>query len=105
MSFPERIPQLKKGEIPEHIYRYESCSHITNHHKSRKNEHRRSPCMSTCIRIGTRRSKLALWQAYYVQELLEKDGLDTEIVEIETKGDKILDVSIAKIGSATAPSI
>ncbi|MFW6387536.1 MAG: hydroxymethylbilane synthase, partial [Thermodesulfobacteriota bacterium] len=55
--------------------------------------------MSTCIRIGTRRSKLALWQAYYVQELLEKDGLDTEIIEIETKGDKILDVSIAKIGS------
>jgi len=55
--------------------------------------------MRNTINIGTRRSKLALWQAYYVQDLLEKAGLDTNIVEIETKGDKILDVSIAKIGS------
>lgn len=51
------------------------------------------------IRIGTRGSKLALWQAYHVQDLLEKNGAETEIVTIETKGDKILDVSISKIGS------
>lgn len=51
------------------------------------------------IKIGTRGSKLALWQAYHVQDLLKKQGLDSEIVIIETKGDKILDVSIAKIGS------
>lgn len=51
------------------------------------------------IRIGTRKSRLALWQAYYVQEKLEAAGASTEIVEIETKGDKILDVTIAKIGS------
>ncbi|CAN5532125.1 hydroxymethylbilane synthase [soil metagenome] len=51
------------------------------------------------IRIGTRGSKLALWQAYYVADLLQKGGMDTEIVTIETKGDKILDVSISKIGS------
>ena len=55
--------------------------------------------MSTTIKIGTRRSKLALWQAYYVEELLQKTGMDTEIVEIDTRGDQILDVSIAKIGS------
>lgn len=55
--------------------------------------------MRNTINIGTRRSKLALWQAYYVQDLLKKAGMDTNIVEIETKGDKILDVSIAKIGS------
>ena len=55
--------------------------------------------MRKTINIGTRCSKLALWQAYYVQDLLEKAGLDTNIVEIETRGDKILDVSIAKIGS------
>jgi len=42
---------------------------------------------------------LALWQAYYVADLLKAKGLDSEIVIIETKGDKILDVSIAKIGS------
>ena len=55
--------------------------------------------MDTTIRIGTRRSKLALWQAYFVADLFEKGGLVTEIVPIDTKGDKILDISIAKIGS------
>lgn len=51
------------------------------------------------IRIGTRGSKLALWQANHVADQLNKAGITTEIVKIETKGDKILDVSIAKIGS------
>jgi len=51
------------------------------------------------IRIGTRQSKLALWQAEYVAERLQKAGHETELVLKETKGDKILDVSIAKIGS------
>lgn len=51
------------------------------------------------VKIGTRGSKLALWQAYYVEELLQKSGLETEIVIIDTKGDQWLDVSIAKIGS------
>jgi hydroxymethylbilane synthase len=51
------------------------------------------------IRIGTRGSKLALWQAHYIQDLLKKGGIDTEIVIIETKGDKILDRSLSKIGS------
>ncbi len=51
------------------------------------------------IRIGTRGSKLALWQAYHVADLLKAKGQESEIVTIETKGDKILDVAIAKIGS------
>ncbi|WP_159469706.1 hydroxymethylbilane synthase [Dyadobacter sp. 3J3] len=51
------------------------------------------------IKIGTRGSKLALWQAYYIENLLKKDGITTEIVIIETKGDKILDRSLSKIGS------
>jgi len=51
------------------------------------------------IRIGTRGSKLALWQAYFVEDKLVAAGVKTEIVTIETKGDKILDVSISKIGS------
>lgn len=50
------------------------------------------------IKIGTRGSKLALWQAEHVAEKLSAAGLATEIFTIETKGDKILDVSIAKIG-------
>ncbi len=55
--------------------------------------------MTGTIRIGTRGSKLALWQAHYVADKLRKAGISTEIVTIETQGDKILDVSIAKIGS------
>ena len=51
------------------------------------------------IRIGTRGSKLALWQANHVADTLKLAGIDSEIITIETKGDKILDVSIAKIGS------
>ncbi len=51
------------------------------------------------IRIGTRKSKLAVWQADYVADLLESDGYTTEKVLIETKGDKIQDLAIAKIGS------
>lgn len=55
--------------------------------------------MNSVIRIGTRGSKLALWQANHVAELIKPSGYRTEIVTIETRGDKILDVSIAKIGS------
>ncbi len=51
------------------------------------------------IRIGTRKSKLAVWQADYVANLLEADGFTTEKVLIETKGDKIQNVAISKIGS------
>jgi len=55
--------------------------------------------MNKTIRIGTRGSKLALWQANYVAELIKPSGYQTTIMPIDTKGDKILDVSIAKIGS------
>jgi hydroxymethylbilane synthase len=51
------------------------------------------------IKIGTRASKLALWQAYHVADLLTKAGWASEIVPIDTKGDQVLDVSISKIGS------
>ncbi|TNF42944.1 MAG: hydroxymethylbilane synthase, partial [Cytophagales bacterium] len=55
--------------------------------------------MSYKVKIGTRGSKLALWQAYHVEDLLQQAGMETEIVLIDTKGDQVLDVSIAKIGS------
>ena len=51
------------------------------------------------VKIGTRGSKLALWQAYHVEDLLKKAGLESEIILIDTKGDQVLDVSISKIGS------
>ena len=51
------------------------------------------------IRIGTRASKLALWQAEHVAGLLQQGGIETEVMPMDTLGDKILDVSISKIGS------
>ena len=52
------------------------------------------------VKIGTRGSKLALYQAYRVKEELEKQFSDItfEIEIIKTKGDKILDVPLSKIG-------
>ncbi|WP_439881435.1 hydroxymethylbilane synthase [Pontibacter sp. MBLB2868] len=51
------------------------------------------------IRIGTRGSKLALWQAEHVAEKLQAAGYKTELVIISTKGDQVLDRSLDKIGS------
>jgi hydroxymethylbilane synthase len=51
------------------------------------------------IKLGTRGSKLALWQAEYIRKTLERGGLEVEIVIINTKGDQILDRSLSKIGS------
>ena len=53
----------------------------------------------TTIAIGSRKSKLAMWQTDTVAGMLADDGMETQINSMETKGDKILDVSIAKIGS------
>lgn len=52
------------------------------------------------IKIGTRGSKLALWQANWVKSALKTKhpSLSFELVIIKTKGDKILDVPLAKIG-------
>jgi hydroxymethylbilane synthase len=51
------------------------------------------------VRIGSRKSKLALWQSEAVATMLNQKGLATEIITTETLGDKILHTSIAKIGS------
>lgn len=52
------------------------------------------------LRIGTRGSTLALWQAGWVKARIEEafSGLDVEMVTIKTSGDMILDVPLAKIG-------
>ncbi len=52
------------------------------------------------IRIATRGSQLALWQARWVQHQLSAryPGIRTELVIIKTRGDKILDVPLAKVG-------
>lgn len=49
--------------------------------------------------IGTRGSKLALWQSNYIKGLVEEiTGLPVELKIIKTTGDKILDVPLAKVG-------
>ena len=56
--------------------------------------------MDNPIKIGTRGSKLALWQANWVKSVLEKKFPSTpiELIIIKTQGDKILDVPLAKVG-------
>ncbi|MBI3801668.1 MAG: hydroxymethylbilane synthase [Deltaproteobacteria bacterium] len=56
--------------------------------------------MTQPLRIGTRGSALALWQAGWVKTQLENlwSGLRVELVPIKTSGDKIQEVSLAQIG-------
>jgi hydroxymethylbilane synthase len=56
--------------------------------------------MSETIRIATRKSQLALWQAEFVRTQLQRlhPQLEVELVTFTTKGDKILDTPLAKIG-------
>ena len=51
------------------------------------------------LRIGSRGSQLALWQANHVSALLAGRGHDVEIEIIHTTGDKITDVALAKVGT------
>lgn len=51
------------------------------------------------LRIGTRGSKLALWQTHFVAEQLRQAGVETEVIVINTRGDKRQDVAIAEIGT------
>src|SRR5260221_3982553 len=53
---------------------------------------------SDTLRIGTRGSQLALWQANTVKILLAQAGYRTEIVTMKTTGDRRTDVSLASIG-------
>ncbi len=53
----------------------------------------------TPIRLATRASRLALWQTEHVAQLLNQAGLPTEIVPMQTIGDKVLDRSLTKIGA------
>ncbi len=58
------------------------------------------PELSRTIRIATRKSALALWQAEYVKAKLVEHypSITVELVPMSTQGDKILDTPLAKIG-------
>src|ERR1700761_8670269 len=51
------------------------------------------------LRIGSRGSQLALWQAHHISGLLRERGHEVELEIIKTTGDKILDVALAKVGT------
>jgi hydroxymethylbilane synthase len=50
------------------------------------------------VKLGTRASKLALWQAHHVADRLGAAGHEVEVVTFSTKGDRILDKPLAEIG-------
>lgn len=52
------------------------------------------------LRIATRRSALAMWQANHVAALLRgrEPGLEVRLLELVTRGDRILDVPLAEVG-------
>ena len=54
--------------------------------------------MSRVIRIGTRDSELALWQANAVKNALEKFGHNTELVPVKSQGDLVLDKPLYEFG-------
>jgi hydroxymethylbilane synthase len=51
------------------------------------------------LRIGSRGSQLALWQANHISELLRGQGHEVHIEVIKTTGDKITDVALAQVGT------
>ena len=51
------------------------------------------------LRIGSRGSQLALWQANHVSALLRERGHDVDLEVIKTTGDKITDVALSKVGT------
>src|ERR1700690_2630265 len=55
--------------------------------------------MPTKLRIGSRGSQLALWQANHISALLRARGHEVEIEIIHTTGDKITDVPLAQVGT------
>ena len=58
-----------------------------------------SPRSGVKLRIGSRGSQLALWQANQISALLRARGHEVEIEIIHTTGDKITDVALAKVGT------
>ena len=60
----------------------------------------KSTTMTHRLRIATRKSPLALWQANHIRQRLEAlhPGLCVDLLPMSTRGDKILDTPLAKVG-------
>ena len=75
-------------------------THLERSRLIRQAEKRSIPMATKVLRIATRKSPLALWQANYVKQALERfhDELEVELVSMTTQGDRILDTPLAKVG-------
>src|SRR5512139_3645239 len=96
-----RIMSMRSGNCSTSRHRRLTKHHLNRltilpNHKQRSFRH----MAKRQLRIGTRASQLALWQANWVKSELEKRYPDLEVtlVKIKTIGDKILDVPLAKVG-------
>ena len=54
--------------------------------------------MKSPLTIATRESRLALWQARHVQQLLEQQGHPVTLLGMTTQGDQILDRPLSQVG-------
>ena len=54
--------------------------------------------MPLMLTIATRESRLALWQAEHVQQLLTAHGHRVDLLGMTTRGDQILDRTLSKVG-------
>jgi hydroxymethylbilane synthase len=57
-----------------------------------------APNLSLSLTIATRESRLAMWQAEHVQDLLQRMGHSVQLLGMTTQGDQILDRSLSKVG-------
>ena len=67
--------------------------------KTPSSARRRERELMARLRIGSRGSQLALWQANHISALLREHGHEVELEIIKTTGDKITDVALAKVGT------
>ena len=56
------------------------------------------PCCMSFLTIATRESRLAMWQAEHVRDLLQAQGHQVQLLGMTTLGDQILDRSLSKVG-------
>jgi hydroxymethylbilane synthase len=57
-----------------------------------------NPTTDRTLVIASRESRLALWQANHVRQLLEQQGVRASVLAMTTRGDQILDRSLSKVG-------
>ena len=93
---PDSVNQTKKSE--ENAKKSEMSTEKKLEDENAETNQKTSP--NTIVTIGTRKSKLALWQTHWVLERLKKQLPDVEfrLIEEATLGDNVLDRHLADLG-------